>query len=100
MLLGTETAARRIWSVRLNFSREGNCSVVAYISTTKSIAFCHAMRSLQCCAMRDSVPGALYLVLHELPSHHIECLCGREASSTLLLAVHVSLHHFGSACAV
>src|SRR5437867_12775806 len=49
--------------------------------------------------MRNSVPGARYLVLHELPSHHIECLGGREPSNTLTVAGKVSLHDFGSASA-
>src|SRR5207253_9917149 len=48
--------------------------------------------------MRNSVPGARYLVLHKLSSHHVECLGGREPSNTLPVAGKVSLHHFGSAC--
>src|SRR6058998_2535302 len=49
--------------------------------------------------MRNSVPGARYLVLHKLSSHHVECLGGREPSNTLPVAGKVSLHDFGSASA-
>src|SRR5437870_9245109 len=49
--------------------------------------------------MRTSVPGARYLVLHKLSSHHVECLGGREPPNTLPVAGKVSLHDFGSASA-
>src|SRR5437879_13895070 len=49
--------------------------------------------------MRNSVPGARYLVLHKLSSHHVECLGGREPSNTLPVAGKVSLHDFGSTSA-